>query len=46
LTGVLAAGAREHVSHYTFAAMADAFESAVEYGIRRREATERSVARV
>jgi glycosyltransferase involved in cell wall biosynthesis len=44
LTATLAAGAREHVSHYTYDAMADAFESAVEFGIQGRKAAERSVA--
>jgi glycosyltransferase involved in cell wall biosynthesis len=44
LTRSLAAGAVERVSRYTFDAMADAFESAVEYGIRSRRSTERSVA--
>jgi glycosyltransferase involved in cell wall biosynthesis len=44
LTSGLAAGARERVSHFTYDAMADAFEAAVEFGIRSRESTERSVA--
>ena len=34
--GELGRKARERVSSYTFEAMADAFEAAVEYGIRRR----------
>jgi glycosyltransferase involved in cell wall biosynthesis len=44
LTGELATGARERVSRFTFDAMADAFESAVDFGLRHREPTKRSVA--
>jgi glycosyltransferase involved in cell wall biosynthesis len=44
LTGTLAARARERVSRFSFEAMADAFESAVEFGIRHREPSKRSVA--
>jgi glycosyltransferase involved in cell wall biosynthesis len=44
LVRALAMRASERVSHYSFETMADAFESAVEFGIRGREPTERSVA--
>ena len=42
--GALSAGARAQVARFTYERMADAFESAVEFGIRRREPTRRSVA--
>jgi glycosyltransferase involved in cell wall biosynthesis len=44
LTATLAARARERVSRFSFDAMADAFEAAVEFGIRHREPTKRSLA--
>jgi glycosyltransferase involved in cell wall biosynthesis len=44
LTSMLATRALERVSQFTFDAMADAFEAAVEFAIRHREPTQRSVA--